>query len=55
MKLYRMFIINGVRKRSNVYIVQKGKGKLSEAQLNSLNEAEHMQVFREQIIGKISK
>ena len=43
------------KKTVDVYIVQKGKGKLSEAQLSSLNEAEHMQVFREQIIGKISK
>lgn len=41
------------KKTVDVYIVQKGKGKLSEAQLNSLNEAEHMQVFREQILGKI--
>lgn len=43
------------KKTIDVYIVEKGKGKLSEAQLNSLNEAEHMQVFREQIIGKIPK
>lgn len=43
------------KKTIDVYIVKKGNGKLSEAQLNSLNEAEHMQVFREQIIGKISK
>lgn len=43
------------KKTVDVYIVQKGKGKLSENQLKSLNEAEHMQVFRQQIIGKISK
>lgn len=38
-----------------VYVVQKGKGKLSETQLSNLNEAEHMQVFREQILGKTPK
>ena len=43
------------KKTVDVYIVQKGKGKLSENQLKNLNEAEHMQVFRQQIIGKISK
>ena len=39
----------------DVYVVQKGKGKLSETQLSNLNEAEHMQVFREQILGKTPK
>jgi len=35
-----------------VYVVEVGKGTLSEARLNQLNEAENMQVFREQILGK---
>ena len=43
------------KKTVDVYIVQKGKGKLSEDQLSHLNEAEHMQVFREQILGKTPK
>ena len=43
------------KKTVDVYVVKVGKGTLSEDQLSSLNEAEHMQVFREQILGKISK
>jgi 3D (Asp-Asp-Asp) domain-containing protein len=43
------------KKTVDVYIVKEGTGTLSETQLNHLNEAEHMQVFREQILGKIPK
>jgi len=40
------------KKTVEVYVVEVGKGTLSEARLNQLNEAENMQVFREQILGK---
>lgn len=46
---------NWGKKTVDVYIVEKGNGTLSETKLSSLNEAEHMQVFREQIVGKIPK
>lgn len=36
----------------DVYIVEKGKGKLTEEQLKQLNETESLQVFREQILGR---
>lgn len=46
---------NWGKKTVDVYIVEKGNGTLSETKLSGLNEAEHMQVFREQIVGKIPK
>jgi 3D (Asp-Asp-Asp) domain-containing protein len=36
------------KKKLDVYLVQRGNGKLTEEQLNSLNENETMQVFRQQ-------
>ena len=36
------------KKTLDVYIVQRGSGKLTEEELRSLNENEEMQVFREQ-------
>ncbi|HJV17673.1 MAG TPA: 3D domain-containing protein [Bacillales bacterium] len=36
------------KRQVDVYVVQKGNGKLTEAQLDSLNENESMQVFRQQ-------
>lgn len=41
------------KKTIDVYIVKVGKGALSEAQLTKLNEAKDMQVFRQQLLGKI--
>lgn len=35
----------------DVYVVERGNGKLTEAQLTALNENESMQVFRQQYIG----
>ena len=34
MKQFEMCIINGARRQFDVYVVKKGKGKLSETQLN---------------------
>jgi 3D (Asp-Asp-Asp) domain-containing protein len=36
------------KKKLTVYLVKKGSGKLSEAELKQLNEDEAMQVFRQQ-------
>lgn len=41
---------NWGKKRLNVYVVQMGDGKLTEEQLNRLNEEESMQVFRQKYI-----
>jgi 3D (Asp-Asp-Asp) domain-containing protein len=35
----------------DVYIVKKGNGKITEEELNQLNEDESMQVFRQQYLG----
>lgn len=35
----------------DVYVVERGNGKLTEAQLTALNENESMQVFRQQYTG----
>lgn len=35
----------------DVYVVERGNGKLTEEQLTALNENESMQVFRQQYIG----
>lgn len=36
------------KKVLDVYIIKKGEGTLTEKDLNQLNEAESMQVFRQQ-------
>jgi len=36
------------KKKLNVYVIQKGNGKLTEGQLQALNEEKSMQVFRQQ-------
>jgi 3D (Asp-Asp-Asp) domain-containing protein len=36
------------KKRLEVYVVEKGKGKLTESQLQALNEDKALQVFRQQ-------
>ncbi|MGX1826282.1 3D domain-containing protein, partial [Heyndrickxia sporothermodurans] len=38
------------KKSVNVYIVEVGKGKLTEKELTKLNEDKTMQVFRQQYI-----
>jgi 3D (Asp-Asp-Asp) domain-containing protein len=38
------------KKKLDVYIVQKGNGKLTEKELSGLNEDESMQVFRQQYV-----
>jgi 3D (Asp-Asp-Asp) domain-containing protein len=38
------------KKKINVYLIQKGNGKLTEQQLQALNEDKSMQVFRQQYI-----
>ena len=38
------------KKEVDVYVVEKGNGKLTEAQLQALNEEKSMQVFRQQYI-----
>ena len=38
------------KKKLEIYVVQKGNGKLTEAQLQALNEEASMQVFRQQYI-----
>ncbi|MDY0393167.1 3D domain-containing protein [Virgibacillus halophilus] len=40
------------KKELDVYVIKKGNGKLTEQQLQDLNEDDAMQVFREQIHGK---
>jgi 3D (Asp-Asp-Asp) domain-containing protein len=40
------------KKKVEVYIVEKGNGKLTEEQLAKLNNQESMQVFRQQYLGK---
>lgn len=37
------------KKKVDVYIIKRGNGKLTEEQLDQLNETESLQVFREQI------
>jgi 3D (Asp-Asp-Asp) domain-containing protein len=39
------------KKQVDVYVVQKGNGKLTEAQLQALNEDKALQVFRQQYIS----
>jgi len=39
------------KKKLDVYVVQKGNGKLTEGQLTALNEDKTMQVFRQQYIN----
>lgn len=43
------------KKTLDVYIIEKGKGSLTEKQLAALNEDKNLQVFREQIVGKTKK
>lgn len=43
------------KKTLDVYVVQKGNGKLTEEDLKELNENESMQVFRQQYIGSERK
>jgi 3D (Asp-Asp-Asp) domain-containing protein len=38
------------KKKIDVYVVQRGDGKLTEAELKSLNEDKSMQVFRQQYL-----
>ena len=40
------------KKTLDVYIIEKGKGSLTEKQLKNLNDDKNLQVFRERIIGK---
>jgi 3D (Asp-Asp-Asp) domain-containing protein len=46
---------NWGKKKLNVYVVQMGDGKLTEEQLNKLNEEESMQVFRQRYIKSKTK
>jgi 3D (Asp-Asp-Asp) domain-containing protein len=39
------------KKEIDVYIIEQGNGKLTEAELQALNEDKSMQVFRQQYIG----
>jgi len=39
------------KKKLDIYVVQKGSGKLTEQTLKSLNEDKSMQVFRGQYIS----
>ncbi|XJZ26795.1 3D domain-containing protein [Bacillota bacterium Lsc_1132] len=39
------------KKKLDVYVIERGNGKLSEDQLMALNENKSMQVFRQQYIG----
>ncbi|MEH7106246.1 3D domain-containing protein, partial [Bacillus sp. JJ1764] len=39
------------KKTLDVYVVQMGNGKLTEAQLQALNEDKSLQVFRQQFIN----
>ena len=43
------------KKELDVYIIQKGKGMLTEEQLTALNEDEELQVFRQQFTKKQEK
>ena len=43
------------KKQIDVYVVKKGEGKLTEEQLNQLNEDESMQVFRQKYIKEKTK
>lgn len=43
---------NWGKKTLEVYVVEKGDGKLSESRLSDLNENKEMQVFRQQFLGK---
>ena len=43
------------KKELDVYIVEKGKGMLTEEQLTALNEDEELQVFRQQFTKKQEK
>lgn len=43
------------KKELDVYIIQKGRGKLTEDQLTALNEDENLQVFRQQFTKKQEK
>jgi 3D (Asp-Asp-Asp) domain-containing protein len=43
------------KKEIDVYIVEQGNGKLTEAELQALNEDKAMQVFRQQYIGSERK
>ncbi|MDR7079055.1 3D (Asp-Asp-Asp) domain-containing protein [Neobacillus niacini] len=43
------------KKEIDVYIIEQGKGKLTEAELQALNEDKTMQVFRQQYISSERK
>jgi len=43
------------KKELDVYVIQKGNGKLTEEELQALNEEKSMQVFRQQYIGTEKK
>ncbi|RFU70140.1 hypothetical protein D0469_08135 [Peribacillus saganii] len=43
------------KKTIDVYVVKKGKGKLTENDLTVLNEDSELQVFRQQFKGKLKK
>ncbi len=43
------------KRRLDVYVVQRGNGTLTEAQLTALNEDKSMQVFRQQYISSEKK
>lgn len=43
------------KKEIDVYIIEQGNGKLTEAELQALNEEKSMQVFRQQYIGSERK
>ncbi|RTR36054.1 hypothetical protein EKG37_00405 [Robertmurraya yapensis] len=43
------------KKKVEVYVIEKGDGKLTEEELKALNENESMQVFRQQIIQSKSE
>ncbi|MEH6993987.1 3D domain-containing protein [Neobacillus drentensis] len=43
------------KKEIDVYIIEQGNGKLTEAELQALNEDKTMQVFRQQYIGSERK
>jgi 3D (Asp-Asp-Asp) domain-containing protein len=43
------------KKEIDVYIIEQGNGKLTEAELQALNEDKSMQVFRQQYIGSERK
>ncbi|WP_286170848.1 3D domain-containing protein [Bacillus sp. NTK071] len=41
------------KKTLNVYLIQKGKGTLTEEALQLMNEEESMQVFRQELLKKV--